>query len=683
MKQGKLNHPQPSKMSLQIANPVPEQTLSTQPEGKKSKNQKKGKVLVPKEECMICANNIKSGTKQKCLFCDFECCKSCWVTHMDTSKTTECMSCHTHYNFEHLSLLPLILKKKGVSILLEQLFKKEEEKFAATFQLIEKIKEKDETFNILTNNEKEINILRDEYQDFWGKASSLKTKIWKIICNPKAKEEDIDYLPQIKKNYDSIIVISDEIDKQIHQKLSLSTTLRNNIDILNTEIKTDNCEQVKWLPKCPHVNCKGYLMSKPKSTSTTEISFDSFSQCNLCNTSVCNKCDAIIKNNFNLDEEKKQTDTNLLSQHVCSEDELKTKNMIAKDSRPCPKCKAPIFKIKGCNHMWCVLCKVGFDYISLKIIPNSSNTNPHFADYQAELKKKGLTLNSREAGDFICGGLNHNFNGYTLKDLGRALKATLPPEEQNELKMKNDLYYRSGIPIMKIRDSLSIYIRILSFAALWCGILENELRAIRTKMKDMRDLNRVDRIDYCSGKINKDKFLSKIKTNVLKMGEQEIIWNLKELLYEVLISELNFIDGKYSQYPLPPRNRINKYVEAYIDIDKSCSHILHVFDFYNSMINKYVSTTSNRKGVNLSNVIWAMEEPEMVTFSTDEIQQMIFKSPDFKPLPSSLNRGDTLMPYILSAKSLNSKIVSLRDGRTVPGLVKHHGFSIIPKSSKR
>ncbi|RYP72838.1 hypothetical protein DL769_004353 [Monosporascus sp. CRB-8-3] len=37
--------------------------------------------------------------------------------------------------------------------------------------------------------------------------------------------------------------------------------------------------------------------------------------------------------------------------------------------KPCPKCKRPIEKRGGCNHMYCPLCNTNFDWGSLFFLP--------------------------------------------------------------------------------------------------------------------------------------------------------------------------------------------------------------------------------------------------------------------------------------------------------------------------
>lgn len=87
--------------------------------------------------------------------------------------------------------------------------------------------------------------------------------------------------------------------------------------------------------------------------------------CVSCNTHICVKC-----------REKKEVD------HKCDEDILKTIELTKKDTKPCPSCMVPIYKVIGCQQMWCTNCKSFFDWNTLKILDAQHAHNPHFYDWQ-------------------------------------------------------------------------------------------------------------------------------------------------------------------------------------------------------------------------------------------------------------------------------------------------------------
>jgi hypothetical protein len=62
--------------------------------------------------------------------------------------------------------------------------------------------------------------------------------------------------------------------------------------------------------------------------------------------------------------------------HKCDPDLVKTMIDILENSRPCPKCGERIFRVSGCDQMFCVVCHVGFYYNTGEIITTPFH-NPH------------------------------------------------------------------------------------------------------------------------------------------------------------------------------------------------------------------------------------------------------------------------------------------------------------------
>ena len=55
---------------------------------------------------------------------------------------------------------------------------------------------------------------------------------------------------------------------------------------------------------------------------------------------------------------------------------------IRQNCRPCPECKSKIFKIAGCDTMWCTKCSSGFNWQTGMIITDvRSLHNPHYTEF--------------------------------------------------------------------------------------------------------------------------------------------------------------------------------------------------------------------------------------------------------------------------------------------------------------
>lgn len=111
-------------------------------------------------------------------------------------------------------------------------------------------------------------------------------------------------------------------------------------------------ERAKFVRACPANDCRGYLSTAWR--------------CGVCERYTCPECH----------EMKGAKD----AEHVCDPLTLASAQAIAKDSKNCPNCSAMIFRIAGCNHMFCTACNTGFDWKTGKIIRGAVG-NPHYYDY--------------------------------------------------------------------------------------------------------------------------------------------------------------------------------------------------------------------------------------------------------------------------------------------------------------
>jgi hypothetical protein len=137
-------------------------------------------------------------------------------------------------------------------------------------------------------------------------------------------------------------------------------------------------DKVHFSIHCPFRSCKGFVKS------------DDW-KCGLCENSVCNKCHECI-----LDDDE---------EHKCTEDNLKTAQMIKKETKSCPGCSTLIFKISGCNQMWCTQCHTTFSWDTGKIV-NGNVHNPHFYEWIRNNQNGRVPhAHPRAIGDVPCGGL--------------------------------------------------------------------------------------------------------------------------------------------------------------------------------------------------------------------------------------------------------------------------------------
>jgi hypothetical protein len=167
----------------------------------------------------------------------------------------------------------------------------------------------------------------------------------------------------------------DKVRKEINELDKLITDLRS--ERMNLEFKFTNGGESKFNSKqiqtfirqCPANDCRGFLSTQWK--------------CGICQIWACPDCHEVKGLNRDCD-------------HVCDPNSVQTAKLLSSDSKPCPKCQSLIFKISGCDQMWCTQCHTGFSW-KTSIIETKLH-NPHYYEWQ---RVNGHL--ERNEGDIECG----------------------------------------------------------------------------------------------------------------------------------------------------------------------------------------------------------------------------------------------------------------------------------------
>jgi hypothetical protein len=184
----------------------------------------------------------------------------------------------------------------------------------------------------------------------------VQTRIEQDKITQEIKEIN-DEIKKIKKTYSLLWEKKNRLERQRHLNGGLSQT--NNIN---------------YVRACPDGDCRGYL--------------NTHWMCGICNNTTCSKCHIIILPG---------------SLHKCNNDDVLTASLLNKDTKPCPKCSTGIFKIDGCDQMWCTLCHTAFSWKTGHI--ENTVHNPHYFEW---VRKNGQQANFGQD-QYICGQeINHN-----------------------------------------------------------------------------------------------------------------------------------------------------------------------------------------------------------------------------------------------------------------------------------
>ncbi len=140
-----------------------------------------------------------------------------------------------------------------------------------------------------------------------------------------------------------------------------------------------------FIRACPAEGCRGFLSTQWK--------------CGTCDVRVCAKCHEIKTPAADGATPAADGATPAADGHVCNPDSVASAALIAKDSKPCPGCASLIHRVSGCSQMFCVQCKVAFDWHSGQVVTNTNAIhNPHY--YEWLRRTRGHV--PRAAGDDPC-----------------------------------------------------------------------------------------------------------------------------------------------------------------------------------------------------------------------------------------------------------------------------------------
>ena len=314
--------------------------------------------------CDVCCEpfNKSSHARVTCPFCPFGACVTCHERYLcDTTEDAHCMSCRKGWTREALvdNFTQKFVSKTYKQRREDLLFERERSLMPATQPYVEL----ERRIRSLNPQIEELTGRRNQAQEDWGRTAGLKLA-------PLAVEHGV----------------STEFEASIirHRLAQEKRKVMNNIQIdidhlewyqvqLMNRLHGGQVEHEKrqFVRACPFADCKGFLSTVWK--------------CGMCDNWSCPECHEVKGPNKD-------------SEHTCDPNNVATAQLLAKDSRNCPKCAAMIFKINGCDQMYCTQCHTAFSWRTGRIETGTVH-NPHYYEY---MRARG-TL-QRNPGDVPCGG---------------------------------------------------------------------------------------------------------------------------------------------------------------------------------------------------------------------------------------------------------------------------------------
>ena len=415
------------------------------------------------DSCAICVENFNQ-TKNKpvsCPYCEFKSCRCCCETYFLNETVVKCMNntCGKTWSRKFINdnftaaFINGSLKKHVQDVF----FEKERALLPATQpHVVEEIR--NEKLVLLKKDE------REERKKYKLQFRSMENRLSVMSALTRQSYED-EYQKILDDEKDRLRIIKHNYRLKQRELLA-----EGGIQATRNEIKS-------FVRACPEEACRGFLNSQWK--------------CTLCEKWTCPDCH-VVKG---LERD---------CEHTCKPDDVATAKLLASDTKPCPKCSTSIFKIDGCDQMFCTQCHTAFGWKTGNIEYNIHN--PHYFEW---LRKNRNENPERNPLDIVCGQeIDFNFTVH-----------------MNDMLNKKKPLIDTVTKVMNLCRQI-IHIRAVELPKFF--------------VDDVTD-NQSLRIQYMRNKLNEQEFKSKLFTSQKNH-------DIKREIRDVLIMFLNVVTDIIYRY---------------------------------------------------------------------------------------------------------------------------------------
>ena len=253
-------------------------------------------------------------------------------------------------------------------------------------------------------------------------------------------------------------------------------------------LKSENQEKERahFVRQCPAAGCRGFLSSQWK--------------CGICEQWSCPECHELKGYNRDCD-------------HKCDPNNVETAKLIANDSKPCPKCQSMIFRVSGCDQIWCTQCHTAFSWKTGKLEKNIHN--PHYYEWQ---RKNGGVV--RNPGDVECG---RDIGHYTVSRIYDLVK------NHSDLCESKKSEYTSWSGRKEKRTSFEYSDTINKICRIIRNIIHNNHAELPNFQTDYVIRNQDLRVKYLENVISEEEFKIMIQRNDKKNKKNNEIAQVLQL----------------------------------------------------------------------------------------------------------------------------------------------------------
>lgn len=341
---------------------------------------------------------------------------------------------------------------------------------------------------------------------------------------------------------------------EIDDKIAILQRERQALSIQLHQSKIKTAPRRQFIRACPDEDCRGFLSTQWK--------------CGLCEKWTCPDCHVVKGLHHDIE-------------HTCDPNDLETAKLLDKDTKPCPKCGTGIFKIDGCDQIWCTLCHTAFSWRTGSI--ETHIHNPHYYEWQR--RNNGGEAPRIDVNHHVCG---QELNARVL----RTINANIPKDAQD---MKQDIEY--------------IYQSIMHL---------HEVQVGRFRVNQMEN-NLELRVDYLDGVITEEDFMVKVqranKQHEKRREIGEILALFMHTAREIFLRMQEYVttnransDASVIKIFLDEFEGIRLYAnECLIDISKTYNCQLKAIEYYNCNAGRrFVTGDDTKKTVTSRDVLFSL-----------------------------------------------------------------------------
>ncbi len=315
-----------------------------------------------------------------------------------------------------------------------------------------------------------------------------------------------------------------EMNSQIAKYRELIYNLEQEVLFLNGNKNVYKKRQEKII-NCIANDCRGFL--NPNGQHTLK--------CGICNITVCKSCRERREEKENKEnKENREQKEEKEDDHKCDPQLVESIKAIEKECKPCPKCGSYIYKISGCDQLWCTQCRTAFSWRTGQVETGVVH-NPHYWEYIRQHGNEDDEVR-RQFGNVGNNGQNNDANN--LLNLNEC-----------DFRFENLVWNRDFmLRIDAFRQEITELLREISHCQRY------EIPRVRVDIHDPKN-NEDIRLKYLENEMDEKKFkmtiqrrqkLNEFKTELVQILETFVtVYRESTIRYYRLIMELpNFREHK-------------------------------------------------------------------------------------------------------------------------------------------